>query len=172
MDTAAIQTPFCEFRSKVKTRWLDFNGHMNVTYYTRAFDDATELWWTFIGVGPKYVKAYSRSVFAVESHVVYKRELRAGNPFHVTTQLLGYDKKRIHLFFEIHQSEKNYLSATQELMVVHVDMIDRAAMAFPESVLDRLADIQKAHSTLPFPEQAGRHIALKNKRPPTSGKNA
>ncbi len=169
MDTTAIPTPFCEFHSQVEENWLDFNGHMNVTYYTRAFDDATERWWAFIGVGPKYVKAHGRSVFAVEAHVVYKRELRVADPFHVTTQLLGFDQKRIHLFFEIHQSEKNYLSATQELMVVHVDMTERAAMPFPDNVLARLEEIQKAHSTLPIPEQAGRHIALKGKRPGASG---
>ena len=169
MDTAAIQTPFCEFRSRVEESWLDFNGHMNVAYYTRAFDDATELWWAFIGVGPAYVKAHGHSVFAVEAHVVYKRELRTGDPFHVTTQLLGFDPKRIHLFFEIHQSEKDYLSATQELMAVHVDMTKRAATPFPDNVLARLEEIEKAHSTLPIPDEAGRHIALKGKRPRASG---
>ncbi|MCE2509943.1 MAG: thioesterase family protein [Alphaproteobacteria bacterium] len=169
MDTAAIPMPFCEFHSRVEEGWLDFNGHMNVAYYTRAFDDATDLWWTFIGVGPEYVKAKGRSVFAVESHTVYKRELRLGDPIHVTTRLLGFDEKRIHLFFELHHSEKNYLSATQELMAVHVDMQQRAAMPFPENVASRLDEILKVHATHPVPDEAGRGIALRSKRARPSG---
>ncbi|MGB1547099.1 MAG: thioesterase family protein [Alphaproteobacteria bacterium] len=169
MNTAAIPAPFCEFHSKVEESWLDFNGHMNVAYYTRAFDDATDLWWTFIGVGPKYVKAVGRSVFAVEAHTVYKRELRLGDALHVTTRLLGFDQKRIHLFFELYQSEKNTLSATQEMMAVHVDMTQRAAVPFPKDVLERMEEILKVHSTLPVPEEAGRRIALAGKRTQPSG---
>ena len=164
-----IQVPFCDFHGKVKEDWLDFNGHMNVAYYTRAVDDATDLWWTRIGVGPEYVKAHGRSVFAVESHVVYKRELRLDDPIHVTVRLLGYDEKRIHLFFELYKSGPDtsgpeYLSATQELMAVHVDMTKRAAVPFPKEVLGRLEKILEAHSKLPIPDAVGRRIALKGKR--------
>ena len=164
-----IQAPFCDFHGKVAESWLDFNGHMNVAYYTRAVDDATDLWWTRIGVGPEYVKTHGRSVFAVESHVVYKRELRLDDPIHVTVRLLGYDEKRIHLFFELYKSDPGYLSATQELMAVHVDMTKRAAVPFPEDVLGRLEKILEAHSKLPIPDAAGRRSALKGNRARASG---
>lgn len=164
MNSEAIPTPFCAYKSRVEKDWLDYNGHMNVAYYTRAFDEATDLWWTYLGLGPEYVKAEGRSVFAVEAHVVYKRELQLGAPLHVTTRLLGFDEKRMHVFLELHHSEKNYLSATEELMVVHVDMKKRAAVPFPDAVLGRLEAALAAHSQLPVPEQVGRQIAVKPRR--------
>lgn len=164
MNAEAIQTPFSEYKNQVAKSWLDYNGHMNVAYYTKAFDEATDMWWTYLGLGPDYVKAKGRSVFAVEAHVVYKRELQLDAPLYVTTRLLGFDAKRMHVFLELHHAQSNYLAATEELMVVHVDMAKRAAVPFPGAVMARLETVLAAHATLPVPDEAGRKIALKNRQ--------
>jgi carnitine 3-dehydrogenase len=80
---------------------------------------------------------------------------------HVTTQVLGFDDKRLHLFHELCRSSDNVLLAAAEQMFVHVDTGEgRARPAHPE-ILARIARLASAHATLPTPERAGRAIGIR-----------
>jgi len=35
---------------KVKSEWIDINGHMNVAYYLLAFDQGVDALWSKIGI--------------------------------------------------------------------------------------------------------------------------
>ena len=37
-----IKSPFVTDIKKVLPEWIDYNGHMNVAYYTLAFDEALD----------------------------------------------------------------------------------------------------------------------------------
>jgi carnitine 3-dehydrogenase len=77
----------------------------------------------------------------------------------VTTRLLGFDDKRLHLFHELHRSGDDVLLATAEQMLLHVDTTaGRAHPARPE-IRARIAELAAAHAGLPKPERAGRAIA-------------
>ena len=39
----SIPAPFDRFRGEVLPEWIDYNGHMNLAYYTVLFDQATDL---------------------------------------------------------------------------------------------------------------------------------
>jgi carnitine 3-dehydrogenase len=79
---------------------------------------------------------------------------------HVTTQVLGFDDKRLHLFHELWRSCDDVLLATAEQMFVHVDTTEgRARPARPE-ILARIARLAAAHAALPTPERAGRAIGI------------
>jgi acyl-CoA thioesterase FadM len=78
----------------------------------------------------------------------------------VTTQVLGFDEKRLHVFHELHRSGDGVLLATAEQMLLHVDTTaGRAHPARPE-VLTRIARLAAAHAVLPEPERAGRAIGI------------
>jgi acyl-CoA thioesterase FadM len=78
----------------------------------------------------------------------------------VTTQVLGYDDKRLHIFHELHRSDGDGPLAAAEQMLLHVDTSEgRASPADPE-ILDRVARIAAAHADLPWPERAGRAIRM------------
>ncbi|MEW5704686.1 MAG: thioesterase family protein [Pseudomonadota bacterium] len=164
MDSTILEAPYRAYAGKVEPSWLDYNGHMNVAYYTQVFDDAIDRWWGHVGLGPKYIEAKKCSAFAVEAHVIYKRELHAGDSFDVTAQLLGFDAKRMHLFFELLHAGEGFVSATQEMLVVHVDMTKRAAVPFPEAIVGRLQEVLAVHAKLPQPAEVGRQIAMKSRR--------
>ena len=96
--------------------------------------------------------------FTVETHLSHLGQARAGERLHVTTQLLGHDDKRIHLFHALHRTDDDMLLATAEQMLLHVDAATgRAAPAAP-AVLERVGRIAAAHADLPRPERAGRAI--------------
>ena len=55
--------------------------------------------------------------------------LKRGDGLVVSSQLLGFDDKRLHFFHEMHHEATGELLSTTEQMLVHVDMA--AAMSRP-----------------------------------------
>jgi acyl-CoA thioester hydrolase len=152
--------PFVSSVMQVEPEWIDYNGHMNVAYYTalfdRAFDEALQL----LGAGTDYVKRDRHSYFTAESHARYLRELLVGTPVRVTVQLLGYDAKRLHLFQQLYHATEGWMAATLETLALHVDVGGKKAVAAPPHVAERLAEMRRAHALLPIPEAAGRRIKM------------
>jgi len=114
--------PYPPYRDAVVPEWIDYNGHMNVAYYVLAFDRATDRLFDYLGIGEAYRRSTHHSVFALEAHVTYERELRQGDEFEIATRLIDADRKRLHLFHTMTRVKDNELSATIEVMGLHVDM--------------------------------------------------
>jgi acyl-CoA thioester hydrolase len=153
-------TPFDGYRDLVRPEWIDENQHMNMGYYVVVFDHATDAWLDHVGLTAEHKEAHGVSTFTLESHVLYLRELREGDPLRFTTRLLDYDEKRIHYLHEMHHGTGHFLASTNELMSLHVSRGARRATPMAEAVLERLAELAEAHGRLPPPPQAGRHIGL------------
>ena len=160
-----IESPLCLYTGVVPPEWIDYNGHMNVAYYVLAFDHATDAFLDMLGMGPDYRAREKGSTFVVETHVNYQRELVAGDPMRITTQLLGFDSKRIHYFHRLYHASRGFLSATTELMVIHVDLAERHSAPMPLPVLDRLSTLMAAHMQLSRPPQSGRVMGVRAKSP-------
>ncbi len=160
----AVPAPFVSSVMRVEDAWIDYNGHLNMAYYNVLFDRAVDEAYALLGVGPDYLKATGHSTFTAEVHVRYLRELRAGDPVRVTLQLLGYDTKRLHYFEALTHAEEGWLSATSENMSLHVDLGAKKTAPFPEPVERRIAAMMAAHARLPWPQGAGRKIAMPQRR--------
>lgn len=161
-----VESPLCLYRSVVLPEWIDYNGHMNIAYYVLVFDHATDALIDYLGMGNDYRLQTQCSTFVLETHVNFQRELIAGDPLRITTQLLGFDSKRIHYFHRMYQAEKRLLAATTELIIIHVDLIQRCSIPMPMPILDRLNTIMTQHLQLPRPPQSGRVIGIRSKPPP------
>ena len=148
-------------REAVQSAWVDYNGHLNVAYYSLIFDHATDVLLDALGVGASYAGETGFSTFVVEAHTRFLNELSDGAPVRVTTQLLGFDSKRLHYFHRMQHDGEGFLAATQELLSVHVDLNERRAAPFPEGALQTIADIAASHEHFERPEKAGASI-----RPP------
>jgi acyl-CoA thioester hydrolase len=158
-----VQSPFCFYQGVVLPEWLDYNGHMNIAYYVLTFDHATDGFVDYLGMDKDYRERRQCSTFVVETHVNFQRELVAGDPIRITTQLLGFDSKRIHYFHRMYHAGKGFLAATTELMLIHVYLAQRHSAAMPLEVLDRLVAVMTQHIQLPRPPQAGRIIGVRSK---------
>jgi acyl-CoA thioester hydrolase len=150
--------------ARVEPSWIDYNGHMNVAYYHLAFDRATDRFLQRIGLGEEYVAREKGSMFALEDHLAYVKELREGEPFRVTLQLLDYDDKRLHYFLRMVHGEKGFLAATCEHLSIFVDMRERRSAVMPEHVKLELERLLREHRNLPRPEEAGRPMGIPRKR--------
>jgi len=156
-----IPAPFDTYRDVVRSTWVDRNGHMNMGYYVVVFDFATDAWLDFIGLDTEHRRRRKIATFSLESHVIYAREVRGGDELRFATRLLDFDAKRIHYFHEMHQAREGYLAATNELMSLHVSQETRRSTPMAPEILERLAEIQRAHRTLPSPPQVGRVMGLR-----------
>lgn len=144
----------------VRPEWIDFNGHMNLAFYVLAFDHATDRLLHHVNLGEAYMRRTGSSVFVLEAHVVYKREMKLGDRMRFTTQLLGYDDKRLHYIHHMYHADEGFLAAANEIMAVHVDMAARRASPIPPEAARALAGLRAAQAHLPIPPEAGRVIGL------------
>lgn len=151
--------PLALHTAAVAPDWIDYNGHMTESRYLQVFGDATDALLAYLGAGPAYV-AGGHSYFTVETHIRHLGECREGEPLAVTTQVLGADAKRLHLFHSLYQAETRSLLATGEHMLVHVDSHARRSIPAEGEVLKAVGRLAAAQSSLPPPDGAGRSIAM------------
>lgn len=156
-------TPELTLRKTVINDWVDYNGHMNVAFYVLVFDLATDELLAMIGVDEKSREATGSSVFAAEAHVTYDQEVMEGEEVYITTQVLDHDAKRLHLFHHMYRSEDDTLCATNEVMILHVNLNDRRVGPWPGTVVEKLQDMAEQHIKLPRPAAAGRVIGIRRK---------
>ncbi|MEO3428626.1 thioesterase family protein [Pelagibius sp. CAU 1746] len=160
-----IEAPFDQHRAVVLPEWIDYNGHMNVAYYLLAFDHATDAFLDFLGLDGAHREATGGTTFAGDIHLTYQREVKEGDPLRITTQLLGYDEKRIRFFCRMYHAEEGFLASTMESLSLYVDLNRRRVSVMPAPVQQRLAEVFAAHGKLAPPPEAGRVIA----KPPLAG---
>ena len=163
----SIPAPFDRFRGEVLPEWIDYNGHMNLAYYTVLFDQATDLLFDELGLGLDYRRDRKLGTFVAETHNFYERELLVGARVRVATQIIAIDAKRMHIGHEMYvldgpagTPEAGTRTATQELMFLHVDLSARRVCPFPPDMHERVAEAAAAHAGLPHPAWSGRRIAM------------
>ena len=155
MTTAA---PLELHRGRVLPEWIDYNGHMNVAFYILAFDHATDAFFDYLGLDSVYRERTGQSTFAVEGHVTYQREVMEGDPLRFTTQLLGYDDKRLHFLHHMFHADEGFLAATVEWLSLHVDLERRRVAPMPPVIREALAQVWASHRSLPVPDVVGKVI--------------
>ncbi len=146
---------------RVQQDWIDYNGHMNVAYYVVAFDKATDVFLDRIDMGAAYLETRNGSTFTADMNVSYIAEVGLDAPLTFTTQLIGFDDKRIHYFHHMYHADKGFLVATNECLSLHVDMSVRKVTSIPASHKKILEGIKAEQAHLPPPTRLGRVMRTK-----------
>ncbi|HET6628299.1 MAG TPA: thioesterase family protein [Woeseiaceae bacterium] len=144
----------------VRPEWIDINGHMNVAFYVLAFDQAVDDLFARAGITDDYIRETGGTTFAVESHVTYRQELTAAQPYRIESQILAYDEKRVHQFQRMYHAGENYLAATAEWMNLHVDLGTRRVSPWPDFVVRALEAITAGQPRSALPEEAGKRMRI------------
>ena len=158
-----IEAPLQVHKGTVLPEWIDYNGHMNVAFYMLAFDQATDAFFNYLGIGEEYKNKYNYSTFTLEGHITYDREVLQGDPLAFKTYLLDFDEKRMHYFHEMYHAEQGYLAATNEMITMHIDMGVRRSAPFAPEMLTRIGEVMAVHRAVPRPEKVGRTIGIRHK---------
>ncbi len=147
-------------REIVQPAYVDYNNHLNDGYYMVIFSNATTTLMDYIELGEKQRAATKCSLFTAETHINYLQEVKGGTEVRVDTQMLGFDAKRLHIFHTLHRGDEAEAAATNEQMLLHMDMTGPRTAPFQPNVQAKLNGIWEAHRDLPRPKNAGRAIAL------------
>jgi carnitine 3-dehydrogenase len=158
-SSAAEQDGLLVHRAVVLPEWADYNGHAHESRLAQVFGDATDALLAAIGIDAAYVEA-GGSYYTVETHLSLRREALVGQRLRVTTQLLGSDDKRLHVFHSLYRVDDGELLATAEQMLIHVDARAGRAAPAPGELQARVAELTARHSAMPAPNGVGRRIAL------------
>lgn len=153
----------CEYRVTVGRDWLDYNEHMNVAYYLKAFDDAGEGLTLVIGMGAEYTRRTNNSWAALESHITFQNEALLGDELRIESRVLDFDDKKMHIYQEMFRGDE--LLATHEQLGLHFDTAARRGSVFTPSVRDNLEHLHGAQAQLARPAAVGRSIGLRRSKP-------
>lgn len=154
--------PFVSSVMEVEKDWIDYNGHMNMSYYNVLFDRCAEEALELLGLGADYARTRKLTLYTAELHICYVRELHLGDKVTATFHVIDNDAKRLRVYQEIHHVD-GWLAATGETLSLHVDMAGPSVAPFPADILARVGAMRAAHAALPMPERAGRSIGIARK---------
>jgi len=155
-----IPAPYQRYEGEVLPEWIDWNGHLNLAYYVVLFDKATDILFEELGLGLSYRRDTDRGTFVAETHNRYERELLVHERVRVATQIVASDDKRLHIAHEMFRLKDGLRAATQELMFLHVDLIQRRVCPFPPDLRATVDAAAAAHAHLPRPDWVGRRVAM------------
>jgi len=155
--------PLDVYRAAVQADWIDFNGHMNVAYYVLVFDRATDVLLDHLGLGVAYRQRTNHTVYVLEAHLTYEREVKDGDRLRVTSQLVDADAKRLHFFHAMYHADEGYLVATNELLTLHVDLAGPRSVPFAADRQNAVDRLLAEHRSLQRPAQLGRVIGIRRR---------
>jgi acyl-CoA thioester hydrolase len=161
-----IPIPFAEARAVVRPEWIDYNGHMNVGYFSVVFDVAADAFLEFLGFTQAFRSQYGSTTFALEQHLNFLREVNEGDTLRFEARLLDFDAKRFHFYQEMFRVGDHRPAASCEGLSAHVSTATRRTAPMPQALLERLAAIKQAHAALARPWQIGHVLSV---RPPARG---
>ncbi|HUF86081.1 MAG TPA: thioesterase family protein [Thermohalobaculum sp.] len=148
---------------RVPPEWIDYNGHMNVAYYTLAFDKAMDELLERLGVGESFVREANMGPMALATQIHYLAELVEGAEFACDVQLLDADAKRVHCFLTMIRLADAAEAATYETLTMNVDLARRRSAPYPDWAQQRIGRLLAAHARLPRPSLAGARIGIRRK---------
>ena len=148
---------------KVLKSWIDYNGHMNVAYYTMAIDNSIDYFLEeILGIGETHAKTNDQGPFVVQANFSYLSEMVHKQKFFVQCSLINFDKKKMHLFLELISSDDNQSMAYSEQLLLNVNLKKRKTENYSKWVLKRLKQLKNDHKDIQFPENVGLSIKIKD----------
>ena len=121
---------------KVIKDWIDYNDHMNVSYYLLIFDKfgADNLNRIF-KMGEESAKNTGMSTMIVETNITYNQELKLDDEVDINLLYFDHDKKRLQYKMEMINKKEGYLASTFEALALYVNLNTRKVSEFEEEKL-------------------------------------
>ena len=135
------------YRGVVYPWHCDHVGHMNVMWYVGKFDEATWNLFHRLGITPAYLRAQQRGMAAVDQHIEYRRELKAGDVVTIRSTLLSLEGRKVRFRHEMHNDDTGEVAAVTTLLGVHMDTAARKSCPFPPEILARATALAAPEGT-------------------------
>ena len=145
----------------VKSEWIDYNGHLNVAYYTMLFDWGIDAIKAVAGIDLDHIEREQRSTVALESRIAYLSEASLGDALRVDTRIIDFDGKRVHYYQEMFREDE--LVALSETVSISFDTASRCTCPFENEVAQRYKQLLATQHSLGRPDWVGRGLGIRRK---------
>src|SRR5882724_4477516 len=125
------------YRGTVYPWQCDHMGHMNVMWYSGKFDEASWQFLAALGLTRSRLRKENAGMAALEQHITYKRELRAGDTVTVRSVVVEVREKVCRVMHEMQNDETCEIVATSSITAIYMDAETRKAQPLPADVRDR-----------------------------------
>ena len=125
---------------KIIKDWIDYNGHMNLSYYILVFDMGAEVILSKFQMGEQAAKTTKRSTMVVETHTNYIKEVKENDEVIISLSHIDHDKKRLHYKLEMYEKSENILSATTEVLALYMNLDERKVSEFENEKIKIMND--------------------------------
>jgi acyl-CoA thioester hydrolase len=151
------------YETAIQPEWIDYNGHLRDAYYVVILSLAADALMDRIGLDAGYRARTHCTLYTLEMHVHYLREVKQSDTVLVRLRVLGADHKRLHAAFELSRSAAEPAAATAELMLLHVRQDGEAVSTapFPTEVSAAIAELAAATAGLPADGPGSRRMELR-----------
>ncbi|SPO52809.1 4-hydroxybenzoyl-CoA thioesterase [Pseudomonas sp. JV551A1] len=148
------------YRTPVQEDWVDYNGHLRDAFYLLIFSYATDALMERIGLDADSRGQSGNSLFTLEAHINYLHEVKLGTEVWVQTQIIGFDRKRLHVYHSLHREGFDETLAASEQMLLHVDLAGPKSAPFSERSVGLLQGLVDEQQDMPPAEFVGRVMGL------------
>ena len=125
---------------KIIKDWIDYNGHMNLSYYILVFDMGAEVILSKFEMGEHSAKTTKKSTMVVETRTNYLKEVKENEEVIISLSYFDHDKKRLHYKLEMHEKSTNNLSATTEVLALYMNLNERKVSEFEKEKIKIMDD--------------------------------
>jgi len=133
---------------KIIKDWIDYNGHMNLSYYILVFDMGAEVILSKFEMGEHSAKNTKKSTMVVETRTNYLKEVKENEEVIISLSYFDHDKKRLHYKLEMHEKSTNNLSATTEVLALYMNLNERKVSEFEKEkikIMDDFINLNKSN---------------------------
>ncbi len=139
------------YRTGIDPAWIDYNEHLRDAYYGLIVSLAVDALMDRLGLDEAYRKQTNNTLFTLELHMHFLREVKGSERLEVSVRILGLDRKRLHAAFDLRCAGHPEVVATAETMLLHVHQgATPGATPFPSEIFAQLsafAESSRAQST-------------------------
>ena len=152
------------YRTAIAPAWIDYNGHLRDAYYALILSYATDALMDRLGLDAAYRAATGNTLYTLEMHIHYLREVHHSDIMIVTVRLLGADHKRIHAGFDMVCEGQTQAAATAEFMLLHVHQGAAASTTpFSPEIAAAIAALAQPDADPPWPGPGPRRMELRGR---------
>ena len=148
------------YKTAVQPEWVDYNGHLRDAYYLLICSFATDGLMDLIGLDEAGRARSGHTLYTLECHLNFLAEVKLGVEVQVRTQLLGHDRKRLHIHHLIERCDDGQIVAESEQMLMNIDTLAGRSAPFDTQVEVRVSELAATQIDLPPSIHVGRTIGL------------
>jgi acyl-CoA thioester hydrolase len=152
------------YRTALLAEWIDYNGHLRDAYYGLIVSYACDALMDRLGMDASYRELTGNTLYTVEMHVHFLREVKRDDVVGVNVRILGADQKKMHAAFDVVRGSDDVVAASAEVMLLHVHQGETVTTApFPSEVAGAIARLVASTAGAPEVGPGSRRIELRRR---------